>query len=248
MYVVSHKEINNNFPEGYKTIIVNANKTEVKGDIYDNTGDNISFKNDSYCELTAIYWLWKNSLDDYIGINHYRRFFVDNNNLLTDKKARKITNDGTIILPKKESFHKKMGFMYWSTSGYKSDLRVIQRSIAKLYPDYCNDFDRFLKCKQMYCYNMMIMNRSLFNDYCQWLFAILTDVENSLNQEKRGAQNRKGYYKRIYGFMAERLLNVYVMHNNINIVELPIKFVGGRPNLSNRISNKLKKMKDKYIG
>ena len=78
MYVVSHKELKRRFPEKYRTIIVNANRNNVKGDLYDNTGDNISQKNGSYCELTAIYWLWKNSSDKFVGIDHYRRFFMDN--------------------------------------------------------------------------------------------------------------------------------------------------------------------------
>lgn len=42
----------------------------------DNTGDNISEKNDHYSELTVLYWGWKNIKDvEYIGLNHYRRYF-----------------------------------------------------------------------------------------------------------------------------------------------------------------------------
>lgn len=50
----------------------------------DNTGDNISKKNSIYCEMTAIYWAWKNLNADYIGLCHYRRYFTFESKCLKD--------------------------------------------------------------------------------------------------------------------------------------------------------------------
>lgn len=247
IYIVSHKKINQNFPNGYNTIIVNATKNTIIGDAYDNTGDNISSKNNSYCELTAIYWLWKNCQDDYIGIDHYRRFFIDNEKqLLNATKAADIVRNGTIIVPKAKKFNRNVEKYYCSTSGYKNDLDVTRSVILDTFPEYCYAYDTFLKEKKIHCYNMFVMNRKMFNEYCEWLFTILFLVEQRLNMQHKGEDNRNGYYKRVYGFLAERLFNVYILHNNSDVIEYPVNFVGNKPTLRLRVINKFKKFKDKY--
>ena len=54
---------------------VGADISKVKFGIQqDNVNENISYKNPLYCELTGIYWLWKNVDSKYKGVMHHRRF------------------------------------------------------------------------------------------------------------------------------------------------------------------------------
>ena len=77
VYVMTHKKINLNVPNYYKKMLVGAYRDTSDTDEYirDDRFDNISRKNECYCELTGLYWLWKNCDDDIIGLVHYRRFF-----------------------------------------------------------------------------------------------------------------------------------------------------------------------------
>ena len=54
-------------------------------------------------------------------------------------------------------------------------------------------------------YNMMVMRWADFDAYCKWLFGLLFEVE-----QKVDISHYSTYQQRIFGFMAERLLNVWL--------------------------------------
>ncbi|MBQ8118076.1 MAG: DUF4422 domain-containing protein [Lachnospiraceae bacterium] len=243
IYVVTHKQIPHIEQKGYKTICVNSNRARICADYYDNSGDNISNKNESYCELTALYWIWKNTSDDIIGIDHYRRFFIDDNSKISIEKVRSILSSYDIILPQKDTFKRKMGFRFWTTSGYKEDLTKIRKVLEKRFPEYLKDYDTFMDQYKMYSYNMMILSKPLYDKYCEWLFTILSDLEKQINPN-----NRYGYYRRIFGFIGERLLNVYIIHNKYRIKEIPIQYIGEKPSIIKRVIVRCKKAIDKAKG
>lgn len=81
MFVVTHKRLFEEFPIGYKKMLVGPLTNDVSNEysdyLKDNMGgENIASKNKNYCELTALYWIYRNSSAKYVGISHYRRFFI----------------------------------------------------------------------------------------------------------------------------------------------------------------------------
>ena len=189
----------------------------LKNTIGDNTSDNISLKNPNYCELTAQYWAWKNCNANYVGFCHYRRLFDLNNS-----KISKLLNEYDIILPRIFTLDCTVREQY-NRDHIKEDLDKTLEIIASKYPDYMEDAENVLNKKTIYFCNMFITNRELFNSYCEWLFDILFELE------KVTAISENKYQSRIFGFLSERLLNIFIEHvkriDDIKICEVPVKFI-----------------------
>ena len=73
--IATHKQHFMPSDDMYLPLHVGKSGKEELGYQGDDTGDNISAKNPNFCELTGLYWAWKNLPNYYLGLIHYRRFF-----------------------------------------------------------------------------------------------------------------------------------------------------------------------------
>lgn len=192
--------------------------------------DNISVKNKSFCELTAMYWAWKNIKTlypdlEYIGLNHYRRYFsFDEKRCFEDyvmklstemgmyklnlEKLNIIFSEYSIVIPIRKVFSYSLDVDY-SVNHISEDLRVLKKVIQTKYPEYDEDLFKVMEHgNKLSAYNMMIMKWSDFDSYCSWLFDILFEVEKIIDISKYN-----DIQQRVFGYMAERLLNVWIAHN-----------------------------------
>lgn len=228
--------------ENYCPIQVGAAGKEKLGYLTDDTGDNISLKNPNYCELTGLYWIWKNTHDSYKGLVHYRRYFGKSNfsNKVKDiylyDEMLRFLNDYDIVLPYIEVFKqnaKEEILVSCCTPEIFDQLRNI---IVSDYPEYLKDFDDFFSQKRACLFNMMFTRREIFDDYCSWLFSILFKLE-----ERVDLSQLNDYQKRLYGFLSERLLNVWVKHKDLKAKHVSI--INTEDNIKDNILRTLRRYK-----
>ena len=170
--------------------------------VRDDVGDNISSKNRQYCELTALYWIWRNVDSEYIGLSHYRRRFdIDECEI---KWMAENGVDAVVTIPVINT--RGIGEQY-GLDHSAEDWIILKEELHRFCPEYDDSFD-YVQC-QIYFYpcNMFIMKKEMLNEYCEWLFPILFACESRIGTKDDIYQNRYA------GFLAERLLSVFLYHN-----------------------------------
>ncbi len=225
--VACHKECDHPSDPAYLPLHVGCEGKPDIGMKGDNTGENISLKNPVFCELTGLYWAWKNLTCDNIGLVHYRRYltimpnsFCKNHSLdecvLSGRRALNILKEKKIILPKRREYYIENLYSHYAHTFDGKHLRITRKIIASFYPDYIESFDIIMNSTSGYMFNMFVMRRELLDDYCSWLFDILFKLEKKIN-----VSGLSDFQKRYAGRVAERLFNVWLLYNirNINIKE-----------------------------
>lgn len=188
----------------------------------DDMGENISEKNANYCELTGLYWAWKNLDSDYIGLVHYRRHFSVSKHkkdkfasILTQEQAEKLLNNKDVILPKKRNYYIETIYSHYAHTFDGSHLDKTRSIISEKYPDYLAAFDKVMKSRSAHMFNMFIMKKTLADKYCEWLFDILSELEKEIDISKMTA-----FEARLFGRVSEMLLDVWISKNNLSYIEI----------------------------
>lgn len=229
LYTICHKQMIKKLPIGYHLLNVgDAAKYKLNEGLYDNVGDNISRLNKYINECTAIYWIWKNEQSDTIGISHYRRFFAAGidakkiNNVLDANFAnRMLSRYDLIVANSYDSFplnkHEEVCTLI-DKSVYELTLDKYMLVIEKYYPNYKESFMKVMDGYIFYPFNMFVMRRSRFNQYCEWFFTIVLNVCDKMQYTVLDNNN-----ERVIGYIAERLLTVWIMKNNLKVYEMLVE-------------------------
>lgn len=178
----------------------------------DDAGENISELNASYCELTGLYWAWKNLDADAVGLSHYRRYFAGSargprgRGILSRDEARDLLAHADVVVGKPRNYYVETIDSHYRNAHHGSDLDALRAVIAEDSPAYLDAFDQVMNGRKLSLYNMFLMRREHLDEYCDWLFRTLSAVEGRIDDHA----DRSSYQQRTYGYLGERLLNVWV--------------------------------------
>lgn len=224
--VATHKAYQMPADSIYVPVQVGAEGKASLGYVVDNTGDNISAKNKNYCELTGLYWAWKNLDADYIGLAHYRRHFSIKSkgdkwaSILTTEELATLVRNYDVILPKPRNYFIESNYSQYVHAHHAIDLDTTREIISEKYPGYLKAYDAYMKRTIGHRFNMFIMKKEKFNDYCSWLFDILFELEKRLDISQYNQND-----SRVFGFVSERLIDVWLETNSIKYKEIPCMFM-----------------------
>lgn len=211
--VLSHKDVKTPDDPIYVPIEVGACKRE--DHFYpnlDNTGDNISEKNDSYCELTGIYWAYKNNEYEYFGTAHYRRYLMNGffsgknlDNVLNEEKIEKLLSKYDILVPSKIVMIIHTNYYHYVIHHKREALDITEEIIKTDYPSFYKSYKKVMRRVWGHYFNMFVTRKDLAQDYLDWLFELLGKVESRIDLDEYVGQD-----KRVFGYIAELMLDTYI--------------------------------------
>lgn len=144
----------------------------------DNTGDNISALNEFYTEDTGLYWIWKNVNCRYKGQMQYRRRLAGISGLDFDDIFEEQGMRAIVAYPMDLAWLYYMPELTLETQYLIAhnikDLYLMEEIIKEWWPDYAEDYDRYIKHGKNILYsNGFVMRQSDYDHYCAMLFSML---------------------------------------------------------------------------
>lgn len=190
------------------------------GYVKDNTGENISALNPFFCELTGLYWAWKNVESDYIGLAHYRRHFSIRGRRFEKEPFARIAvysdiapflGSVKIFVPNKRRYYIETLYSHYAHTFSGEQLDITRQIIGEKCPEYLNSYDKVLRQRHGYMFNMFIMEKTLLDRYCEWLFDILFELFKRVD-----ASAMNSFQRRFCGRVSEIIFNVWLEYQMRN--------------------------------
>lgn len=222
LFTITHKPFTPPQDSMYIPLHVGRARSDDLGFLGDDTGDSISELNPYFCELTGMYWIWKNYKDsDYVGICHYRRYLLnENGTIFTEPQLAELLQKYDIISTKLLtltcSYYEGFG-----SNHHQKDLITTGAVLKEKYPAYSDTFEELVHGPHTYFGNIFITSKETYDRYCSWLFDILFEV-----QKRTDFTGYNDYHKRLFGFLSEFLQTVWIRQNQLSVCECMVGMVG----------------------
>lgn len=218
IYTMTHKKFYPPNDPVYVPLHVGKAGKQDLGYLGDDTGDNISERNCYYGELTGLYWMWKNlEYEGNVGVCHYRRFFLDQDRKVMQEAEYDAILSEYDIITSQAMYIDEPYRDYFGEAHHIQDLEQEGEVIRELFPEDHPVFEQVMNGKKYYFGNLLVTSKKLFNEYCEWLFAIFEELENRID-----VSDYDDYHKRIFGFLSEQLLLVWTTARGLRVYECKV--------------------------
>ena len=225
LYIATHKEFTCPQDELYEPLWLGKTENNQWGYQEDKTAPEISELNPLINECTGLYWMWTHAKEDYLGLVHYRRYFLKDEIKSPENVMDRET--ALTILCEYDMITAPMTFLPLTVSeqlqitvekdAFDNGMNIVEAVIEEKQPDYLEAFRYVFAGKTMFSCNMFITSKQIFDKYCEWLFSIIIEAAKAID-----VTDYAPYSKRIIGFMAERLFTVWLVKQDLNIKEMPV--------------------------
>lgn len=194
----------------------------------DDTGDNISDRNPAYCELTGVYWAWKNLKADYIGLVHYRRYFTHKgfflrsidkkrNDILTKDDWESILKKHPIVVADKRKYRIETNQEHYLHAHPREQFDAALEVIKEKYPEFIKGWDIFMNRTWAHMFNMFVMRQDYFEEFCSWWFGVMFEVEKKVDLSKYPKPEQRW-------FIDELLLDVWLETKGYSYYECNVDY------------------------
>jgi hypothetical protein len=223
IYTLTHKRFDVPPDPLYVPLRVGSAGKDDFGYLRDDTGENISAQNCYYSELTGLYWIWKNVKDlDYVGTCHYRRYLInEQEKIFTRQEYERLLAEYDLITTRKVHLNNSYHYGFSANHNIKA-LDMTGEVIRELYPAYHETFVRLVNGPDTYFGNIVVMKKTLYDEYCAWLFSIFFEVQKRISLEN----GEDDYHKRVFGFISEFLLLVWTTVRGLKVCECKVGMIG----------------------